>query len=240
MHELQELQSLQTLQLIQGEDSMPLSSLDEIAMAIASGLNCDHSAFCLQLLRLLANGCPVSPEQLATTLHLSRDQVNTILPQLTDIEYDREGNIVASGLSLVPTSHHFHLNGHTLYTWCAVDALAYPYILQQPARVESPCPITGTRISMKITPENIQSLEPASTVVSFVIPEKAKTCCNVRNTFCCYVHFFSSPEAAAMWRSQHQEAIILPVDHAYRVARMVARHRYGEVISMLRFDSNTL
>jgi len=243
MHQLQVLQLLQVLQpiqLIQREDSMPLSSLDEIARAIANGLNCDHRAFCLHLLRLLANGQPVSPEQLTTTLNISRDQVNTILRQLTDIEYDRQGNIVASGLSLVPTPHHFHLNEHTLYTWCAIDALAYPYILQQPAQVESPCPVTGIKISLNITPENILSLEPASTVVSFVIPEAAKTFCNVRGTFCCYVHFFSSPEAAEMWRSQHQEVIILPVDDAYHVARMVARYRYGEVISMLRIDSNML
>jgi alkylmercury lyase len=220
------------LQVLQREDSMPLSNLDEIARAIANGLNCEHSAFCLQLLRLIANGQPVSPEQIATTLHISRDQVNTILRQLTDIEYDREGNIVASGLSLVPTSHHFHIDGHALYTWCALDALAYPYILQKPAHVESPCPVTAFKISLNLTPESIESLEPASTVVSFVIPEKAKTCCNVRNTFCCYVHFLSSFEAAAIWRSQHQEAIILPVEEAYHVASMIARYRYGETLKV--------
>jgi alkylmercury lyase len=211
---------------------MPLSNLDEIARAIANGLNCEHRAFCLQLLQLLANGQPVPPEQLATTLNISRDQVNAILRQLSDIEYDREGNIVASGLSLIPTSHHFHLNGHALYTWCALDALSYPYILQQPAHVESPCPVTGTKISLNITPEDIQSIKPASTAVSFVIPEKAKTCCNVRSTFCCYVHFLCSFEAAVIWRSQHQEAITLPVDDAYRVARKVARYRYGEILEL--------
>jgi alkylmercury lyase len=209
---------------------MPLSNLDEIARAIANGLNCEHSAFCLQLLQLLANGQLVPPEQLATTLNISRDQVNAILRQLTDIEYDREGNIVASGLSLIPTSHHFHLNGHALYTWCALDALSYPYILQHPAHVESPCPVTGTKISLNITPENIESLEPASTVVSFVIPEPATSRCDVRGTFCCYVHFFSSPSAAAMWRPQHQKAIILPVEEAYQVARMIARYRYWETL----------
>lgn len=209
---------------------MPLSNLDEIARAIANGLNCEHSAFCLQLLQLLANGQPVPPEQLATTLNISRDQVNTILRQLSDIEYDREGNIVASGLSLIPTSHHFHLNGHALYTWCALDALSYPYILQQPAHVESPCPVMTTKISLNLTPDSIESLEPASTVVSFVIPEAATSRCDVRGTFCCYVHFFSSPAAAAMWRSQHQKAIILPVEEAYQVARMIARYRYWETL----------
>jgi alkylmercury lyase len=219
---------------------MPPSSLDEIARAIANALHCDHRAFCLQLLRLLANGHPVSPEQLATTLDLPSDEVTTILRQLPDIEYNREGNIVASGLSLLPTSHHFQVNGHALFTWCAMDALTYPMMLQQPAYVESPCPVTGTMIKLKVTPESVEFLEPASAVVSFVIPEKAKTCCDVRGSFCCNVLFFSSFEAASVWRSEHLETIVLPVNAAYQVARMVARYRYGEVLSKLRVDSNML
>ncbi len=219
---------------------MPPSRLDEIARAIANALHCDHRAFCLQLLRLLANGHPVSPDQLATTLDMSSDEVTTILRQLPDIEYNREGNIVASGLSLLPTSHHFQVNGHALFTWCAMDALTYPMMLQQPAYVESPCPVTGTMINLQVSPESVEFFEPVSAVISFVIPEKARTCCDVRDSFCCHVLFFSSFEAASMWRSEHQEAIVLPVDEAYQVARMVARYRYGEVLSELRIDSNML
>jgi alkylmercury lyase len=217
---------------------MPTSSLDEIARAIANGLHCDHKAFCLQLLRFLANGQPVSPEQLATTLDMSRNELTTILRQLPDIEYDDEGNIVASGLSLLPTSHHFQVNGHALFTWCAMDALTYPMMLQQPAYVESLCPVTGTLISLKVTPESVEFLQPVSAVVSFVIPEKARTCCDVKGSFCCNALFFSSLEAATMWRSEHQEAIVLPVDEAYQVARMVARYRYREVLSRHQIDSN--
>ena len=217
---------------------MPTSNLDEIARAIANGLHCDHKAFCLQLLRFLANGQPVSPEQLATTLDMSRNELTTILRQLPDIEYDDEGNIVASGLSLLPTLHHFQVNRHALFTWCAMDALTYPIMLQQPAYVESLCPVTGTLISLKVTPESVEFLQPVSAVVSFVIPEKARTCCNVKGSFCCNVLFFSSLEAATMWRSEHQEAIVLPVDEAYQVARMVARYRYREVLSRHQIDSN--
>jgi alkylmercury lyase len=217
---------------------MPPSSLDEIARAIANGLHCDHKAFCLQLLRFLANGQPVSPEQLATTLDMSRNELTTILRQLSDIEYDDEGNIVASGLSLLPTLHHFQVNRHSLFTWCAMDALTYPMMLQQPAYVESLCPVTGTLISLKVTPESVEFLQPVSAVVSFVIPEKARTCCDVKGSFCCNVLFFSSLEAATMWRSEHQEAIVLPVDEAYQVARMVARYRYREVLSRHQIDSN--
>jgi alkylmercury lyase len=163
---------------------------------------------------------------------MSRDEVTAILHQLPDIEYDSEGNIVASGLSLTPTPHHFQVNGNALFTWCALDALAYPMLLQQSAYVESPCPVTGGMIWLTITPERIEGVEPASTVVSFVIPEVAKTCCDVRGSFCCFVHFFSSPEAATVWLLEHQDAFILPVDEAYRVARIIAEYRYGEALGI--------
>ncbi len=194
---------------------MPPSSLDEIARAIANALHCDHRAFCLQILRLLANGHPVPPDQLATTLDMSSDDITAILRQLPDIEYNREGNIVASGLSLLPTSHHF-------------------------AYVESPCPVTGASINLQVSPERVEFFEPDSAVISFVIPEKARNCCNVRDSFCCNVLFFSTLEAASEWRSDHQEMIVLPVDEAYQVARMVARYRFGEVLSELRIDDNML
>ena len=219
---------------------MPPSSLDEIARAIANALHCDHRAFCIQLLRLLANGHPVSPEQLAATLDMSSDEVTTILQQLPDIEYNQEGNIVASGLSLLPTSHHFQVNGHALFTWCAMDALTYPMMLQKPAYVESPCPVTGTIINLQVSPESVEFFEPVSAVVSFVIPEKASTCCDVRNSFCCNVLFFSTLAAASEWRSDHQEMIVLPIYEAYQVARMVARYRFGEALSRLRIDENML
>lgn len=209
---------------------MPPASLDEIARAIANGLQCDHKAFCLQLLRLLANGQPVAPEQIAITLGISRDELNAILRQLTDIEYDGEDNIVASGLSLIPTPHHFEINGHALFTWCALDALAYPILLQQPALVKSTCPVTGTSVRLTVTPERIEDHEPTSTVVSFVVPERAKSCCDVRGSFCCFVHFFSSSEAASAWFSEHEDAIILRVVDAYQVARLVVKYRYGEAL----------
>jgi alkylmercury lyase len=219
---------------------MPPSSLDVIARAIANALHCDHRAFCLQILRLLANGQPVSSEQLATTLDMSSDDITAILRQLPDIEYNREGNIVASGLSLLPTQHHFQVNGHALFTWCAMDALTYPMMLQQPAYVESPCPVTGASINLQVSPERVEFFEPDSAVISFVLPEKARSCCNVRDSFCCNVLFFSTLQAASEWRSDHQEMIVLPVDEAYQVARMVARYRFGEVLPELRIDDNML
>jgi hypothetical protein len=36
-----------------------------------------------------------------------------------EIEYDANGNIVGSGLTLVPTAYQVQMNNHRLYAWCA-------------------------------------------------------------------------------------------------------------------------
>ncbi len=201
------------------------SNLDEIARTIAKGLHCDHPAFCRQLLHPLANGHPISPDQIGTTLHLSRDQVTATLSHEPDIEFDSNGNVMGKGLTLIPTPHCFQINSHRMFTWCALDALVYPAILQQPARVESTCPITGIKIRLTVTSEGIEHLEPPSTVVSIVVPETGEACRCTRETFCNQGHFFSSPDAASIWLPEHQDAIILPVDEAYQLGRLVAKYR---------------
>jgi alkylmercury lyase len=105
----------------------------------------------LPLWRLLAEGAPVSLEQLASLSHRPLNEIQAELPSL-DVRLDREGNILASGLSLVPTAHQFHLGEQELYTWCALDTLAFPPVLGRTARVISSCPVTGKTIRLTVTP----------------------------------------------------------------------------------------
>ncbi len=205
---------------------MQHAQLDKLARTLADRLDCEQRELCLQLLRLLARGQPVAPEELAATLHLPRHEVTAALHQLSNTEVDREGNIVGSGLSLVPTPHCFQVNGHALFTWCALDALVYPVILQQAAQVASRCPVTGGMVRLTVTPEGIKDLEPPSAIVSLVLPERAAVCRDVRGTFCHQVHFFSTPEAASLWLAQHPGAFLLSVEDAYQLGRLVAHYRY--------------
>src|SRR5438046_565653 len=178
---------------------MQRSNLDEIARKVANVLarNCRNTPFCLQLLRLLAGGQPVTPSHLATALHFSHEEVAKNLRESPEIEFDHEGNIVGSGLTMIPTPHHFLVNGHELFTWCGLDALSYPVILKLPSRVESPCPVTGKKVRLTVTPERIDGLDPMDAVVSLVVPEATTCSHDIRGKFCNFGHFFSSPEAAS-------------------------------------------
>jgi alkylmercury lyase len=206
-------------------------NLEQLAREVVNVLACSgrNTAVCLQLLRLLTLGEPVNRLQLATVLHSSEEEVAIQLRDLSDVEYDQEGRIVGSGLTLLPTPHQFQVNGHAMYTWCALDALSYPVILHCPARVESRCPVTGTPIRLTVTPERIEAFEPDEAVISLVLPEKATCCGDVRGTFCDFGHFFSSPAAASLWQeSIHPEARILSLEDAYHLGKLVAQYRYGE------------
>lgn len=209
---------------------MEKTNLDQIARALADGIReglCSHKPwFFAELLRVIAEGNPVSPEQIAAILHIPREDVTAALRQMPSVEFDNEGNIVGSGLTLTPTPHHFQVGGHELFTWCALDTLFFPVILNQPACVESPCPVTGVKVQLKVTLEGIELLEPASAVVSIVIPEASDACCDVRGAFCNEVHFFSSSDAASTWVKEHQGAIILPVDEAYQMGRILVKHLF--------------
>jgi alkylmercury lyase len=198
---------------------------------LRASLQCDHQAVHLQLLRLLAEGNPVSIAQLTAALQLSPDAVEQVLRQFSSIEYDSEGNIVAAGLSLLPTSHQFVINGQMLSTWCALDALAYPALLQRNARVESVCPVSGQRVQLTVTPAGVTDRDPATVVVSLVIPDAAACCRDIRGTFCNYGLFFASAEAAEVWRAQHPAAEILSIDDAFHAGKILAACRYEEIVT---------
>ena len=94
--------------------------LDAIAAALAGGLQGSlggrNARLFVALKRLLVHARPVGHEQVAQVLGIAREEVKTALRQLPGVEYDEDGNIVGSGLTLNPTPHHFQVDGRELFT----------------------------------------------------------------------------------------------------------------------------
>lgn len=170
----------------------------------------------LTLLRLLANGKPVTIEDLAAAHGQPADEVRHALTNSPDIEYDDHGRIVGAGLTLRPTAHRFEIDGQQLYTWCAMDTLVYPRLLNRSAHITSPCHVTGTPIRLTVDDTGVTSTDPATAVVSLVAPDDLTS---VRAAFCNQVHFFASEHAAGPWLDDHPDASVLPVAEAYELAR---------------------
>jgi len=133
------------------------------------------------------------------------------------------GNILGHGLSLVPTPHQFHLSEQALYTWCALDTFAFPALLGRAARVISSCPVTGRQIRLTVTPETIVDLEPASAVVSVHLPGEETNICSVQEDICNDGLFFVSHDVASTWPSLHPKAVLLSVEEAAELGRVLAR-----------------
>lgn len=177
------------------------------------------------LLRFLAAGRPVTAEEIATATGRQVEDIRAVLPTLSSVELDEQGRVVGNGITLHPTPHRFTVEGQQLYTWCALDTLIFPVLLNRPARVESPCPGTGRQVRVTVEAAGVTSVEPPEAVVSIVTPKDVSA---VRSSFCNYVHFFSSPEAARGWLEEHPGAAALPVAEAFELGRRLAAARFSD------------
>ncbi|MDT7533028.1 organomercurial lyase MerB [Sphingobium sp. SA2] len=173
------------------------------------------------LLRELAKGRPVSQTTLAMSLDWPAQQVNAVLERATSTEYDSDGNIVGYGLTLRETSHIFEIDGRRLYAWCALDTLMFPALIGKTAHVSSHCAATGAPVSLTISPNEIRDVVPADAAVSLVLPQETA---DIRQSFCCHVHFFASVVTAKDWASKHQGVEIVSVQDAFRLAQELSRH----------------
>lgn len=170
------------------------------------------------LLALLAEGEPVTVEELADATGRSSGEVRETLADISDVETDQQGRVVGYGLTLKPTPHRFEIGGRQLYTWCALDTLVFPAILARSARIESPCPSTGTPVRVEVGPDGVTSVKPDTAVVSLVLPSPGRQA-GIRAAFCNQVHFFASPQAAEGWLEEHPGMTVLPVIEAQRLGQ---------------------
>ncbi|CAH0123504.1 organomercurial lyase MerB [Microbacterium sp. ZW T6_19] len=171
----------------------------------------------IPLLRLLVDGDPVTVGQLAAAAGRTPDEVRHGLAAVPDTEYDDQGRLVGQGLTLRPTPHRFTVDGEELYTWCALDTLIFPTLLDRTARVESISPASGETIHVTIDPATgVTAVTPSTAVVSLVNPDQITS---IRSNFCNQVHYFTSINDATGWLTEHPGAEVVPVAEAHRIGQ---------------------
>ena len=169
----------------------------------------------LGLYRLLAQGSPVSLEELSATLGLDSAAVQKVIAAVAPsrLQYDGKGKIIAfAGLSQVPAPHRFSFGGRALFTWCAFDALFLPEILGGPARVTSNCPVTEAEIRLTVTLDGPEEVAPRETAMSFVMPGTETCHTDLRGVFCNRVNFLASGQAADAWLARNPDAATSPME----------------------------
>lgn len=140
----------------------------------------------------------LDPEQLALRARLDDHAVNAALWWLHDaglVERDRKGRVVGiAGLTLEPTRHRLVLDGQSLYTWCAIDAVGIPAALSLDAHVTTSCAHCGAQLTV-----DIDRGEPPSRS-SFRGWLPPTDCKNVRADLCPLANLFCSLEHLEQWR----------------------------------------
>jgi alkylmercury lyase len=153
--------------------------------------------FEIQALRLLADGHPVSAEQ--------------VFEQSQEVagEWDEEGRLVGQALTLIPTQHRLRIRGNDLFAWCALDTMLVPGLVGDTAEIESPDPLTGELIRLTVAPSGVEEYDPDSAVLSVVLSGGKAT--GPESTLCSQMHFFASRESAERWQSDHADVAIMTV-----------------------------
>ena len=209
-------------------------AVEEIAreiLAFFPQLDSQAQRVSLTLYRLLARGEPVSRVRLAQEADCPLAQVAALLDNWPGIYYGDDGRIVGYwGLALGEMSHTLHCDTRTLYTWCAWDTLFLPELLNQPARVTSTDPVSGTVLELDVTPEGTHTRGPHEVWMSFLMPSvgMGKT---IVSSFCHYIHFFASERSGREFMSKNDGTFLLRLTEAVDLAHLKNVAQYPDVLS---------
>jgi len=210
-------------------------SLMEIAAAMRAAdvpprFDANESRLLLKLLQLVTEGSPIprsKVDRTASRFEMPLKRVASLVGKICEL--DSDGNIVGIlGLSQKSHPHQFTVDDRVLSTWCAWDAIFLPALLGKTAEVKSTCPATKTSIHARITPDKVETIQPPEAVVSIALPkvsEKSIVSAEIRNTFCCHVHFFVSQREAAEWISaKNDDQNVLSVSDGLQLGKLAFQH----------------
>ena len=211
--------------------------LNELAASIVEcfpTLNLLEQRLSLKLYRLLAEGQPVPRAALAERLEVPVETVNRILDGWPGVFSDTERRIVGYwGLSIpaaYESPHTLKINGRTLSAWCAWDTLFLPQLVGHTADIESASPSDAGIVRLTITPQQVERVEPVGSQMSVLVPDAQEMQKNVVTSFCHFVHFFPSRQAAESWTAKHAGTFLLSIHEAHVLARLKNEAQYREVL----------
>ncbi|MGH3093033.1 MAG: organomercurial lyase [Gaiellaceae bacterium] len=183
-------------------------------------LDVSQQRLVLATIRLLGEGAPVAPQAISERTGLPHDEVVAYLDEAPTLQRDEHGRVLAFfGLTLEPTSHALEVEGRTLYAWCALDTLFLPERLGQPARVRSACPQTGATIALTVDTKGVRDVVPHDAVMS-LHGVGGLDLADAVGTFCCFVHFFASEQAARAWMERSEGTYIASIAEGFEYGRL--------------------
>ena len=127
-------------------------------------------------------------------------------------------------MSLGDHPHRLSVAGVSLSAWCALDTLFLAALLRQTGTIESPSPVTGHPIRLRVSPERVEEVHPAGAVISLVLddPSRAQRITSVEgnwSAFCNQILFFADQQDAEQWAHRRDGIAIITVDEGFELGR---------------------
>ncbi len=204
--------------------------LEEVAQAMTAAtpeLDTVGRRIVGETFRRLARGEPVSPSEIADAAGLPPKTTEEILRSWPLTFWDDQDRIFRFwGLSIdrLRPTHSMEMEGRTVYGWCAWDTLFITELLDTETHVTSTDPQSGEATRLTVTAAGVKDVEPATTMVSFLLPDGPMGADAIER-FCHFVHFFASSESGRDWVADHPGTFLLTVDEAFQLGRLTNRLR---------------
>jgi len=182
-------------------------------------LDLGEQRLALELYRALMEGRPISASELAARTATDPAEVEEALARWPGVFRGKDGRIIGFwGLAVRGMPHRLSSRSGRLTTWCALDPLLIAPLVTDEARVESSDPVSGEPISLTVTPDGPRDVSPPTAVLSMLLPDRPFSH-DVVQSFCHFVHFFTSEETGRKWTGKHPGTFLLGVEEAFEVAR---------------------
>ena len=198
-------------------------TIDQIPTAMIDGyptFTTDEQHLAQVVYRLLAAGRPAAPEAIAAGAGWAVADVTQRLDAWPAVFRNDAGAVVGFwGLTCKPvTGHRIDIDGiGAAWTWCSYDTLFIAHLLGATAHISAHCSTTGQPVTFTVSPDGVRDVEPAEAAISLLQPD-APFDDDVRKTFCHYVLFFASPDAARRWTATNPGTFWLSLADAFEVA----------------------
>jgi alkylmercury lyase len=129
------------------------------------------------LVRAVLDEGAISSDRFAQLVRLPVSTARELFSGLTamGMQSDEDGKIVGAALTVRETPHRVRLRERELYAWCALDTLFIPGLVGATAHVRSTCPVSGSEVSVTVSPGGVDAFEPAGAALSVVLPGVGST-----------------------------------------------------------------
>jgi alkylmercury lyase len=207
-----------------GREETSVADLGEAIKAAMPALDGIDQQIATAVYGPMSTGEPVEPAEIAKAVgSVSLNLVNERLSSWPGVFRDDSGRVVGfwgHAINKLEPEYRLVADGKTTYAWCALDTLFIPGIIGKTVRVQASDPISGEPVSLVVDRAGAREINPASALVSIVIPD-GPFGYDVIESFCHQVLFFASEETGAKWIAGHKKTTLLPVEQAFELGRVL-------------------